>query len=106
MCNFAKPSHTQIRCPSRNSLASKVYNVMAMGFTLLETHSKGFENVLKITIVFSKFAIDVSTRDQKSSTVPNALVEKLVFNFIVHVWCLRNLTSLFIKYMYYVLKAT
>lgn len=81
-CNIAKPPHVQIRWPSGNQLASKPFEVVALDFTLLEKDSRGYENVLVITVVFTKFTIAVPTRDQKSSIVARALVEQWFFVFL------------------------
>lgn len=56
------------------SLASEPLEVMASGFTVLEP-TWGFENVLEITEVFTKFTQAVPTKYQTSKTVAKVLVK-------------------------------
>ena len=51
-----------------------------MDFTLLEP-ALGFENVLVITDVFTKWTIAVPTKDQTAQTVAKVLVNELFFKF-------------------------
>ena len=54
-------------------LATRPLETIAIDFTVLEPASDGRENVLVITDVFTKFTQAIPTRDQRASTVANAL---------------------------------
>lgn len=62
-------------------LASKPNEILAIDFTLLEPSRGGFENVLVMTDVFSKFAVAVPTRDQRASTVAQVLLSEWFYKF-------------------------
>lgn len=57
-------------------LASQPNEILAIDFTLLEPSRNGYENVLVITEVFSKIIVEVSTRDQRASTMAQVLISK------------------------------
>ena len=60
--------------------ASEPLEIIAVDFTLLEP-ALGFENVLVITDVFTKWTIAVPTKDQTAQTVAKVLVNELFFKF-------------------------
>lgn len=70
-CSLAKKQ--RIRTPLGTVEASKPLEIIAIDFTLLEK-AQGYENVLVITDVFTKFTVAVATRDQKATTVARVLV--------------------------------
>uniref|UniRef100_A0A3B3WQN0 Gypsy retrotransposon integrase-like protein 1 n=1 Tax=Poecilia mexicana TaxID=48701 RepID=A0A3B3WQN0_9TELE len=55
--------------------ASRPNEILAIDFTVLEPATDGRENVLVMTDVFSKFTQTVPTKDQRASTVAEALVK-------------------------------
>ena len=68
--------------PTLGSLiAKKPLEVLAMDFTLLEPSSSGYENVLVLTDVFTKFTQAIPTRDQKARTVAKVLVRDWFVRF-------------------------
>ena len=52
--------------------ASRPWELMAIDFTMLEKRL-GYENVMVVTDVFSRFSFAIPTRDQKASTVAETL---------------------------------
>ncbi|BFZ00191.1 hypothetical protein BsWGS_03230 [Bradybaena similaris] len=52
-----------------------------MDFTKFETDRKGFQNLLVITDIFSKFTVAIPTKDQKASTVAKCLLERWIYYF-------------------------
>lgn len=69
------------RTQTRHLLASCPNEILAIDFTLLEPSHNGLENVLVMTDVFSKYTLAVPTRDQRASTVAQALVSEWFFKF-------------------------
>lgn len=68
-CSLAKSTQPQVRAPMGHLLASKLNDILAISFSLLEPATDGREQVLVMTNVFSKFTQVVPTRDQRASTV-------------------------------------
>ena len=63
--------------PTMGSLtASAPLEILAIDFTLLEMSSSGYENVLVLTDVFTKFTQAIPTKDQKATTVARTLVKE------------------------------
>lgn len=52
-----------------------------MDFTKLEKDNKGFQYLLVITEIFTKFAVAVTTKNQKASTVAYIFIDKWLFYF-------------------------
>lgn len=74
-CCVAKSENQQIRPAMNHLLANRPLQILAIDFTVLEP-SKGKENVLVMTDVFTKFTQAVATRDQKASTVALCLIQQ------------------------------
>ncbi|KAI3366993.1 hypothetical protein L3Q82_009626 [Scortum barcoo] len=72
-CQVAKDSGRVPHSFMGHLLASRPNEILAIDFTLLEPSRSGFENVLVMTDVFSKFTVAVPTRDQRASTVAQVL---------------------------------
>lgn len=62
-------------------IAKKPLEILAMDFTLFEKGTGGFENVLVLTDVFTKFTQAVPTRNQKAKTVANILLKEWIIRF-------------------------
>lgn len=59
----------------------KPFDIVVMGFTLLERDNRGYEDVLVNTGVFSKLTIATPTRDQKAATIAKILLGIFFFFF-------------------------
>ena len=80
-CMIAKSPMPSIRPTLGNLLAKHPLDILAMDFTLLEKSSDGFENVLVLTDVFTKFTLAIPTKNQKASTVAKQLVYNWFYKF-------------------------
>jgi transposase InsO family protein len=68
--------------PTMGSLtASAPLEIVAIDYTVLEKSSNGYENVLVLTDVFTKFTQAIPTKDQKAPTVAKALVNDWFVRF-------------------------
>ncbi|TWW54009.1 Retrovirus-related Pol polyprotein from transposon opus [Takifugu flavidus] len=80
-CQVAKDSGQVNRSYMGHLLASRPNEILAVDFTLLEPSRNGFENVLVMTNVFSKFTVAVPTRDQRAVTVAQVLVTEWFYMY-------------------------
>ena len=80
-CTLAKGVVPTARSYLGHLLATKPLEVLAIDFTLMEEASNGFENVLIVTDVFSKFTQAFPTVNQKAETVAKVLTEKWYYSF-------------------------
>ena len=71
-CSLTK-APTPVRPPMRHLLAFRPQEIIAIDFLKLDRGSGGFENVLVLTDVFSKFSQAIPCRDQTAVTVAKAL---------------------------------
>lgn len=55
--------------------ASRPHEILAIDFTVLEPSTDGKKNILVMTDIFSKYTQTVPTKDQRASTVAEALVK-------------------------------
>ena len=68
--------------PKMGSLIAKEpLEVLAMDFTVLESSSNGYENVLVLTDAFTKYTQAIPTKDQRATTVAKALVQNWFVRF-------------------------
>ncbi|CAI5669158.1 unnamed protein product, partial [Oreochromis niloticus] len=80
-CQVAKDSELGSHSYMGHLLASRPNEILAIDFTMLEPSRSGVENVLVMTDVFSKYTVAVPTRDQRASTVAQALLTEWFFKF-------------------------
>ncbi|XP_077378012.1 uncharacterized protein LOC144019084 [Festucalex cinctus] len=80
-CQVAKDSGSVPHSFMGHLFASEPNEILAIDFTLLEPSRGGFENVLVMTDVFSKYTIAVPTRDQRASTVAHVLLTEWFYKF-------------------------
>ncbi|CAI5692446.1 unnamed protein product [Oreochromis niloticus] len=80
-CQVAKDSELGSHSYMGHLLASRPNEILAIDFTVLEPSRSGVENVLVMTDVFSKYTVAVPTRDQRASTVAQALLTEWFFKF-------------------------
>ena len=74
ICKIAKKPTISQSTTRQHLLANEPLELLAMDFTLLEKSSSGFENVLVVTDVFTKFTIAIPCKDQTAKTVAKILV--------------------------------
>lgn len=80
-CQRAKDTEPVASSFMGHLLASRPNEILAVDFTLLEASRSGFENVLVMTDVFTKFTFAVPTRDQRAETVAQVLVNEWFYKF-------------------------
>lgn len=80
-CQVAKQTQPAARGFMGHLLASRPHEILVLDFTVLEPSRNGFENVLVMTDVFSKYTLAVPTRDQRAPTVAQVLVKEWFFKF-------------------------
>jgi transposase InsO family protein len=79
-CREAKPPSRKTVIAPGAFLTSRPLQTVSMDYTLLEK-SKGYENVLVLTDVFSKFTIAVPTKDQTAKTTARVLLHHWIFKY-------------------------
>lgn len=75
-CTLSKKPYRNIKTPLGRLVANRPLEVLAIDFTLMEKSVGGFENVLVMTDIFTKFSVAVSTKDQKAPSAAKALVKR------------------------------
>ena len=75
-CGLGKAGLPVVNPTLGHITASRPLEVVAMDFSFLERSRDGYEQVLVITDVFTKYTQAYPTRDQKASTVARVLVER------------------------------
>ena len=80
-CQVAKAVRPKIRTSMGHVLAARPLEVVAIDFTSIERSSDGYENLLIVTDVFSKFTQAYPTKDQKAPTVAKVLTEKWFYTY-------------------------
>uniref|UniRef100_A0A3P9NJ42 Gypsy retrotransposon integrase-like protein 1 n=1 Tax=Poecilia reticulata TaxID=8081 RepID=A0A3P9NJ42_POERE len=85
-CVLSKALLPKVKIYMGTIKASRPNEILAIDFTVLEPATDGRENVLVMTDVFSKFPQTVPTKDQRASTVAEALVKHWAQPFGPPVW--------------------
>ncbi|CAL9687717.1 unnamed protein product [Knipowitschia caucasica] len=80
-CQVAKDTGQGSRSYMGHLLASRPNEILPIDFTLLEPSRNGYENVMVMTDVFSKFTVAVPTRDQTAPTVAHVLISEWFYKF-------------------------
>lgn len=74
-CVLSKAVVPKIKTFMGSISASRPHEILAIDFTVLEPSTDGKENILVMTDIFSKYTQTVPTKDQRASTVAEALVK-------------------------------
>ena len=80
-CAVGKRPTRQTRPPLGTLRATAPLEIVAMGFTVLEPSSDGYENVLVLTDVLTTITWAIPTMNQKACTVARVLIKHLITPF-------------------------
>ncbi|KAL7834629.1 hypothetical protein SRHO_G00288760 [Serrasalmus rhombeus] len=100
-CTLGKAVQPKVRAFRGTLQAARPNEILAIDFSVLEPASDGRENVLILTDIFTKYTQAIATKDQRASTVAQALVQHWFHRFgppvRIHSDQGRNFESLLIK---------
>jgi len=77
-CKIAKEPTPKAQTPMKHLIATRPLEVLAIDFTLLEKSNAGYENVLVMTDIFSKYTLAIPTKDQTAKTVCKILLKEWI----------------------------
>ena len=80
-CQVAKATRPSVKVSMGHLLATRPLEIVAIDFTSIERSSDGYEHLLIVTDVFTKFTQAYPTRDQKAHTVVKILTERWFYTY-------------------------
>ena len=80
-CQVAKAPTSGVQHPPGHLVAHAPLEIVAIDFTRLEMSRDGYEDVLVITDVFTKWVVAVPVKDQSAETVVRLLIDEWILNF-------------------------
>ena len=81
-CNIAKPpGNRKVFKPRQHLVAGQPLEILAIDYLTLDQDEYGYEDVLVMTDVFSKFAAAATTKNQTAESAVKALVQRWIVHY-------------------------